>query len=127
VGATDDCGVTPTVTCASTTVTNGCNFTRTNAYVATGGCGLSTTCTQVVTWTIANTTPSLTVVISGSNVVLSWPVTCATYYLESSPSVSAPVWTRVATPPVVVSGQNTVTLPITGMTFFKLCAGPTCP
>jgi hypothetical protein len=38
VTATDDCGVTPTVTCASVTVTNGCGEPALT-YTATGGCG----------------------------------------------------------------------------------------
>jgi hypothetical protein len=130
VAATDDCGATPVITCSNLgDQTNGCTVTRTLVYTATGGCGLTNTCTQQLTWTLSGTSvASLTVVISGSNVVLSWPVTCTTFFLESSPNVGAPVWTRVTSPPpVIMSGQNTVTLPITGTTFFKLCAGPTCP
>jgi hypothetical protein len=128
VAATDDCGFTPTITCNRADATNGCVVTRTLVYTATGGCGLTATCTQHITWTIADTQPSLTIVIQGNNIVLSWPVTCATFYLETSPNVSAPVWTRVTSPPpVVVGGFNTVTLPYSGMAFYKLCAGVTCP
>src|SRR6185436_15322592 len=128
VGATDDCGATPTVTCNSVNATNGCNYYRTNTYTATGGCGLSTTCTQVVTWQIPDPAPTLTVTISGSNVVLCWPVTCATWYLEQTTSLNSPItWTRVLTPPVVGGGQNCVTLPYNGNAYFRLCSGPTCP
>ena len=72
--------------------------------------------------------PTLTVTISGSNVVICWPVTCATWYLEQATSLSSPItWTRVLTPSVVSGGQNCVTLPYSGNAFFKLCAGPSCP
>ncbi len=129
VGASDDCGANATVQCVSSTpVTNGCNVAQTNTYTATGGCNLSSTCTQVVTWKIADAPPTLTVTLSGNNVVICWPVTCATWYLEQATSLTSPItWTRVLTAPVVSGGQNCVTLPYSGIAFFRLCAGPSCP
>jgi hypothetical protein len=128
VAATDDCLGTPTIYCARTDTTNGCTATRTLIYSAVDACNNTNTCTQVITWTIASTPPVLTAVHQGNNVVISWPETCATFFLEQTSSPNSPVaWTRVSTPPIVGGGLNTVTLPLMGIAFFKLCADPTCP
>jgi hypothetical protein len=59
---------------------------------------------------------------SGANVILRWPITCGTFILEQTTSLSAPIaWTPVGVPVSVVSGQYQVTLPATGMQrYFRL-------
>jgi hypothetical protein len=68
-----------------------------------------------------STAPVLSVVRSGSNVVITWPVSVATFFvLQQSPTVNGP-WTTVGTPPTVVGGQEQVTLPATGTAqFYRL-------
>src|SRR5439155_25836728 len=46
--------------------------------------------------------PSLSVALSGTNVQLSWPITCVDQTLESTPSISPATWTTVAQTPAVV-------------------------
>ena len=62
------------------------------------------------------TPPTLTVKLSGKNVVLTWPAAYSGYVLESSPSLSAPSWTPVPG----VTGTS-ATVPIgAGNAFFRL-------
>lgn len=67
-------------------------------------------------------TPQLTITRSQSSVVLSWSTQSAGHTLESSTNLAVPTaWTTNATAPIVVNGQNTVTLPIAGaQLFFRL-------
>jgi hypothetical protein len=51
---------------------------------------------------------------AGSNVVLSWTTNTPGFNLESTPSLSAPVWNPVSPAPVVVNDQNVVTNAIAG-------------
>jgi uncharacterized repeat protein (TIGR03803 family) len=66
--------------------------------------------------------PQLTIIQSGTNVVLSWATNVAGITLQSTANlVSPPVWTPVSPAPVVVNGQNTVTNPISGtQQFYRL-------
>ncbi len=61
---------------------------------------------------------------SGSNLVFSWPVGAGTYTLQSSPTINPSAWTAVATPVVIVNGQNTVTVPLAGGPEFFRLIGP---
>jgi len=65
---------------------------------------------------------SLAVVHSQSNVILSWPAAgSAGYILEFSNILPNSNWLPEPTTPVVVAGQNTVTVPITTSTrFYRL-------
>jgi uncharacterized repeat protein (TIGR03803 family) len=62
--------------------------------------------------------PQLTINISGTNVILTWPTNVAGFdysgfILESTANLVSPaLWTTVSPIPVVVNGQNTVTNPI---------------
>lgn len=64
----------------------------------------------------------LTLVVSGANVILSWPAKAAGLVLQSAISLVPPVsWTPVTPGPVVVNGQNTVTNSISGtQRFYRL-------
>jgi uncharacterized repeat protein (TIGR01451 family)/uncharacterized delta-60 repeat protein len=70
---------------------------------------------------------SLTVSHAGANVTLTWPVDAGNYILQSTTDLTPPaVWTPVTnSPPTVVGGQNTITIPIgSGSEFFRLRATP---
>ena len=64
--------------------------------------------------------PSLSIVPSGSNVQISWPITCVDQVLESTPSLSTPSWSVVALSPAIVGGLNVVTVPASGTAFYRL-------
>jgi uncharacterized repeat protein (TIGR03803 family) len=70
----------------------------------------------------AVSTPQLTIIRSGTNVVLTWPINATGFALQSTTNLVSPaVWTTNFPTPVVVNGQNTVTNPITGrQQFFRL-------
>ena len=69
--------------------------------------------------TSVNTTLSASA--AGGNVTVKWPTTSALVTLLSSPTLGASaVWTPVAAPLTVVSGNYQVTLPATGTLFFRL-------
>jgi uncharacterized delta-60 repeat protein/uncharacterized repeat protein (TIGR01451 family) len=72
-------------------------------------------------------TVTLSISLAGSDVIIAWPVNSGTFILESAPNLNAPVVWSAATipPPVVVGGQNTVTVPISGSgQFFRLHGTP---
>jgi hypothetical protein len=121
VAATDNCGP-PTITCSKVDATNGCVRTRTLTYTAKDACNNSNTCVQVITWTVDPAPLVLSIQLQGTNVVISWPLTCGPCVLEQTPSLSPPItWTPTPGPIVVVSGQNTVTVPLsTNNTFYRL-------
>jgi hypothetical protein len=55
--------------------------------------------------------PRLGISLTANGFVLAWPAGAGSFILESAPSLSPPVnWTPVAGSPVVVAGQNTVTV-----------------
>jgi uncharacterized repeat protein (TIGR01451 family) len=61
--------------------------------------------------------------ISGANLVISWPAEAAGYYLETTSSLRPPtVWTQVTNPPpVIINGQQTVTIPVgSGTSYFRV-------
>jgi hypothetical protein len=64
--------------------------------------------------------PQLTIISSGSNVIMSWPA-AANFTLQSTGNLTSQGWTPVAPVPPVVNGQNTVTNSISGsQRFFRL-------
>jgi hypothetical protein len=66
--------------------------------------------------------PRLTIMSSGANVVLTWPTNFAGFTLQSTTNLISPaVWNTNSPAPVVVNGQNTVTNPASGsQKFFRL-------
>jgi uncharacterized repeat protein (TIGR03803 family) len=71
--------------------------------------------------------PQLTIIPSGTNVMLTWPTNVAGfdysgYTLQSTTNLVSPaVWATASPGPVVINGQNTVTNPITGVQqFYRL-------
>lgn len=67
-----------------------------------------------VTFVAGSSAPRLTIARSGNQVVLSWPVSAAGFFLEQTAALanpaSATVWTPVGVTPVVVGGRNNVTV-----------------
>ncbi len=66
--------------------------------------------------------PQLTIIPSGTNVILTWPTNAAGFSLQSSTNlVSSAVWTTVSPATVIVNRQNAVTNPISGtQQYFRL-------
>jgi len=66
--------------------------------------------------------PSLGIQLSGSNVILSWPVSATGFTLQSNSSVTqSSGWSAVGQSVVVSGGQNTVTIPVSGgAQYFRL-------
>ncbi|MFO1512588.1 MAG: choice-of-anchor tandem repeat GloVer-containing protein [Verrucomicrobiota bacterium] len=57
--------------------------------------------------------PKLTITLSGTNVILTWPTNVTGFGLQSATNLVSPtVWSNVSPAAVVVNGQNTVTNPI---------------
>jgi uncharacterized repeat protein (TIGR03803 family) len=65
--------------------------------------------------------PQLAIMLSGTNVVLTWTNTVTGFTLQSTANILPPAWSNVSPGPVIVNGQNTVTNPITGtQQFYQL-------
>ena len=71
--------------------------------------------------------PQLTIIPSGSNMILTWPTNYLSfdytgYILQSTTNLASPaVWTSVSPSPVVIGGQNVVVGPISvTQQFFRL-------
>jgi hypothetical protein len=71
--------------------------------------------------------PQPTVIPSGGNLILTWPTNYAGFdysgfTVQSTTNLGpSAVWTTNSPAPIVVNGQNTVTIPMTGsQQFFRL-------
>ena len=63
--------------------------------------------------------PTMTIGISGTNLIISWPTNAATYTLMSGTNLnSAAGWNAVSTGQGISNGHNTVTNPIAGRQMF---------
>jgi len=71
---------------------------------------------------VVNLAPSLGILRTGNQVVLSWPAGVPVYGLQSAINPNSPAnWSAVFPEPVVVNGQNVVTNPIAGsQNYFRL-------
>ncbi len=69
-----------------------------------------------------NQPPTLSLVISGANAIVSWPTNSTVYTLQSSTNLTPPAnWNAVTSAPVVVDGQNVVTNTVSSpQMFFRL-------
>ncbi len=72
----------------------------------------------IFTLSLVSITPPVTVIRSGTDVVLTWPTNNPLFTLQSTTALSPAVWNAVSPGPIVVSGQNTVTNPISGTQMF---------
>jgi hypothetical protein len=67
--------------------------------------------------------PRLSIVPSGTEVLVSWPTNFAGFVLESRDDfMTGTPWMTVTNPPAATGGQNTVTLPLlpSGERYFRL-------
>jgi hypothetical protein len=65
--------------------------------------------------------PKLTIAPAGANAVLSWTTNATGFTLQSATDLASPDWTVLSSAPTVLSGQNTVTNPISGaQEFYRL-------
>ena len=66
--------------------------------------------------------PQLTIVRSGTNVILAWPTNILTFTLQATTNLAATnLWSNVSPASVVVNGLNTVTNPISSASrFYRL-------
>jgi uncharacterized repeat protein (TIGR03803 family) len=70
---------------------------------------------------LAANPPQLTITPVGANVVLSWPTNFTGFTLQCTTNLSSPVWITNLPAPVVVTGLNIVTNPVSGRKqFFRL-------
>jgi uncharacterized repeat protein (TIGR03803 family) len=75
----------------------------------------------VFSLTLGPAPPQLTIALSGSNVILTWPTNAAGFTLEFATNLAASAWNTNLPAPVVVSGQNTVTNAISNaQQFYRL-------
>jgi hypothetical protein len=72
--------------------------------------------------TVTITLPRLTIIRSGTNVVLTWPANATGFALQSTTNLVSPaVWSAVSPAPVVVNTNNAVTNTISGARkFYRL-------
>jgi hypothetical protein len=68
------------------------------------------------------TVPQLSISCYGNNVILTWPAKATVFTLQTTPTLgSSAAWSTVFPAPVLVNGQNTVTIPISGtQQFYQL-------
>ena len=91
------------------------------AYVGFTGAVGGVTSAQTITDFAFVPLTTLSVQVSGTNVVLTWPVQPAGYTLQSKSPITAATWQSVGAPVVQVGGLNQVTLPLgTGSEFYRL-------
>lgn len=65
--------------------------------------------------------PTLTIQVSGPNVILRWPTAAAGFTLESKSVINGPTWTAVGTAPVIEGNFYKVTVPASGAAnFYRL-------
>ncbi len=115
-----DTNVTPNAVFSASTNLNLASVLGTNvAYVGfTAADGAAKATQQISDFTFVSL-PQLAAQASGANLVLAWPDGIGGYLLEKS-SVLGPSanWTPVAATPTLVNGQNQVTVPVSGATWF---------
>jgi hypothetical protein len=70
----------------------------------------------LVSFIAGSTAPVLSIRRSGSQVVLTWPVSATGYVLEQASAFASPpnttAWTAVGIPPTVINGRNNVTVAV---------------
>jgi hypothetical protein len=65
--------------------------------------------------------PSLQIVGSAPNIIVSWPASATGFTLQTTTRLPAAVWSTVSASPVVAGGFNNVTVPISGAAgFYRL-------
>ena len=119
-GATDNCDPNPTVSCTPASGSVFPEGATTVNCTASDHNGHSSSCSFTVT--VVEPPVSLAIEISGALLEVSWPVTCATYVLERTFSLNAPIDWNPVSGPVVVEGNRYVykTSTALSMRYFRL-------
>jgi uncharacterized repeat protein (TIGR03803 family) len=73
-------------------------------------------------FSLSASTPHLTIIRSGANVILTWPLKDVGFTLQSTTNLSSPAgWSTVSAGQFIVNGKNAVTNPISGSRqFYRL-------
>src|SRR5262249_8146698 len=78
----------------------------------------------LLTFTAGGDVPRLTITLSGTDAVISWPAPSTGFNLEQTSQLATPgsiAWTPVNITPMVINGRNTVNVTATtGNSFFRL-------
>lgn len=70
---------------------------------------------------MVETAPALRILRDGANITLAWPDPSSGFQLQESPSLTAPDWTDVATPPAIVGNEKQVGQTLApGARFYRL-------
>jgi uncharacterized repeat protein (TIGR03803 family) len=87
-----------------------------------GGSGNGPAGNGTVFGLVLGSAPQLTITPVGTNVILTWTNSASGFTLEFTTNLTPPaIWSTNSTAPVVISGQNTVTNPISGVQkFYRL-------
>jgi hypothetical protein len=66
--------------------------------------------------------PQLTIILFGTNVILTWPINAVGFALQTTADLASPtVWNTVSPGPVIANGQNAVTNLLSGTRkFYRL-------
>jgi len=119
VTASDTCTPNPTVVCVPASGSTFALCTTAVHCTATDACNNQSACSFNVTIKDSAGAPTLTIVRSGGNLVISWPATCTSYTLQKSTNLSA--WSNSTTPVNAVGGNYQVTVAATtAHTFYRL-------
>ncbi len=68
----------------------------------------------------ATTPPTISIALTGSNVVLSWPLPAAAVVLEATPGLAPAAWSLVFSPAATNGSTVNVIIPATGTKFYRL-------
>jgi hypothetical protein len=68
--------------------------------------------------------PQLTIIHSGTNIILTWPTNATGFTLQSVTNLVLTNWTTVSPTPVIVNTNNVVTNSISGTRKFYRLANP---
>ena len=66
------------------------------------------------------TSPTISITLSGTNVVLSWPLPATAVVLEATTTLAPAAWGSVSLPAVTNGATVSVTVPATGTKFYRL-------
>ena len=91
-------------------------------YFGTAGGKVSPYIARASLLTLPITSPTLSLVLSGGNVIFTWPTNSTNFRLQSTTNLALPVlWTTNSPAPILVNGQNAVTDRISGLQkFYRL-------
>jgi hypothetical protein len=80
--------------------------------------GIASVGVQVTNYLTVAMQPQLSIMLSGANVIVTWPTNATGFTLQSTTNLSPAAWRTNLPAPVVINGQYTVTNPISGTQLF---------